>query len=626
MQTAETLARTDYVLLEAAWTVEYALKVLRAAREPMVVIHREKDGEEYYYIYHRADIEVNSPRYAPTDLVETMLDLHEWRADRKAKPGQPLGGGPPAVVIDQGRLVGYVMPGGGTTRGGLESTRPRAADRRRTLRADFPASLAVGKTAELKVSLSRVAARTRGGGQSSEVQVAQPVGAELSVIVQPRRGLEVQGDAKGKLVVGSANEFEPLRFRLLAVEEGEADLRVIVFREGAVVAYLKLNPQVVAALGAAGGRERLNGAQGFTEVAVQAPDLSLHIEEQTGAGGQRGFVVYLSARNTALNLNEKKIGPTYFQSDPGPFFGEFYRGIEGLPLTSLQEMALAGKELEARGVFLFENLFPPDAQALLWSLKDRVKTVFIQSSEPWVPWELCRLTGMNGARKEEGPFFCEAFEMTRWLPGTGIKPQLHLSNMAVVVPESSGLPYSVPEMQYLLGLAGAKRKVARVPARYLSLVEAFASGKYDGWHFSGHGATRGADPNRSEMLLDQHETLTPVRINGSAANLGLAHPLVFLNACQIGAGGMSLTDIGGWARQFLSAGAGAFIGAHWAIYDRTSFFFAKELYTRLIAGQPVGSAVREARLAVRQAGDTTWLAYTVFAHPLATVQSNGQSA
>ena len=83
---------------------------------------------------------------------------------------------------------------------------------------------------------------------------------------------------------------------------------------------------------------------------------------------------------------------------------------------------------------------------------------------------------------------------------------------------------------------------------------------------------------------------------------------------------MSLTDIGGWARQFLRAGAGAFIGAYWSIYDQPTSDFAKEVYKRLLSGIPIGRTVQQARTAMKLAGDPTWLAYTVFADPLATVQ------
>ena len=88
---------------------------------------------------------------------------------------------------------------------------------------------------------------------------------------------------------------------------------------------------------------------------------------------------------------------------------------------------------------------------------------------------------------------------------------------------------------------------------------------------------------------------------------------------------MSLTDIGGWARQFLHAGAAAFIGAYWSIYDQPAYDFAQELYSRLLSGIPIGRAVQQARTAIKPAGDPTWLAYTVFADPLATVREGAPS-
>src|SRR4051794_27316913 len=81
-------------------------------------------------------------------------------------------------------------------------------------------------------------------------------------------------------------------------------------------------------------------------------------------------------------------------------------------------------------------------------------------------------------------------------------------------------------------------------------------------------------------------------------NLGLASPLVFLNACQTGHGGMSLTDIGGWAREFLKAGAGAFIGTYWSVFDQPACDFAQALYARLLAGEAIGKAVQNARAAI----------------------------
>ena len=68
------------------------------------------------------------------------------------------------------------------------------------------------------------------------------------------------------------------------------------------------------------------------------------------------------------------------------------------------------------------------------------------------------------------------------------------------------------------------------------------------------------------------------------------------------------------------AGAGAFIGSLWAVSDGAAREFAEEFYGQLRAGFPLGEAVNRARrVAAAQAGDPTWLAYTVYGNPRATV-------
>jgi CHAT domain-containing protein len=124
------------------------------------------------------------------------------------------------------------------------------------------------------------------------------------------------------------------------------------------------------------------------------------------------------------------------------------------------------------------------------------------------------------------------------------------------------------------------------------------------------------------MHLESGESFSPENLVGVVTNLGKTAPLIFLNACQIGRSGLSLTDIGGWAEQFLAAGASAFIGAYWSVYDRQSCDFTREVYSRLLAGVPIGRAVQEARIAIRTRENPTWLAYTVFADPFATVEKN----
>jgi len=135
------------------------------------------------------------------------------------------------------------------------------------------------------------------------------------------------------------------------------------------------------------------------------------------------------------------------------------------------------------------------------------------------------------------------------MPGPGIKPTLKLRNMAVVVPSDSGLPFAATERDYLLSLAQGARSVTRIPARFLDLYRALASGQYDGWHFTGHGGYRATDPSQPATYLENQETFMPEQLVGEVTNLGEAHPLVFLNAAQTGRSSMVLTGTGGQESQ-----------------------------------------------------------------------------
>jgi hypothetical protein len=352
----------------------------------------------------------------------------------------------------------------------------------------------------------------------------------------------------------------------------------------------------------------------------RAPDLSLLILE-TRTGAETLLTLRLSTTDPALGYNLKPYGPIRLRSDPYTYFQDFFRDVERLPTQTPAEKAKAELRLAAKGASLFESLVPEDLRRALWAIRGRITSVQVQSEEPWIPWELCKLLGDDGGEVEEGPFFCEAFELTRWLPGLPQVPRLGLKNIALVVPADSGLAYAAPEREFMLSLAAADRRVERIPATFLDVHAALASGTYDAWHFSGHGSYRDEpNPEKSALILEGGDRITPEDLGGRVANLGKARPLVFLNACQVGQSQMALTGIGGWASRFLRAGAGGFLGAYWSVYDQPAFDFARALYERLLAGVPIGRAAREARLAVRGSGDPTWLAYTVFADTHAKVE------
>ncbi len=78
----------------------------------------------------------------------------------------------------------------------------------------------------------------------------------------------------------------------------------------------------------------------------------------------------------------------------------------------------------------------------------------------------------------------------------------------------------------------------------------------------------------------------------------------------------------GWARQFMGAGAGAFIGSLWAVRSGSAKIFADAFYHGLVTeGASLGVASLHARQAIAaDSGDPTWLAYTVYGNPSATIR------
>src|SRR5262249_37321871 len=163
--------------------------------------------------------------------------------------------------------------------------------------------------------------------------------------------------------------------------------------------------------------------------------------------------------------------------------------------------------------------------------RPRIHSIHVQSEEPWVPWELIKLSGEDGAGMiVEGGFLCEEFEVTRWVPGLAYQQDLTLNDIGVVTPSDSGLPAAGPERDALLGLAAPQRRVTLIDAEEGALRKALAGGTLDAIHFTGHGLATALSADRAEIRLEQSSYLRPEDLTGVVSNLGRKHPLVFLNA------------------------------------------------------------------------------------------------
>ena len=652
------ICNENFALVQADWTVGMGRQFVERLHPSHVILRRVLPSNQYYLFGHYDFLILLNSRRDET-VISDAIDMRKEQATPTRDAYSDLAEAPTrTVVIQEGYVVGFcdktVPPeaaaaavGTNVYYGGsklppkvkrtpdetIPSRGPGAASHDaqreihtieaggigpatkvapqpvpRFLVADFPERVPLGETHSLLVSLSVEA------GSGTGLPIVLPSRAMIDVIVQPKLGFTLDGIGEGSLVVDDPARSS-FQFKLKATELGVGRITLFVFHQQRLQGFMTLTPTVIEATKPIGMR-REQRKQFESSVRVIQPDLSLLIfAENTTTLSFR-----LSALDSNLDFHLKPFGPVHLQLDPLTYVQNLFREIEELPLRTPEDRSFAENRIAAKGCMLFENAIPVDLQVALWSLKDQIKMVQIDSQEPWIPWEICKLVGKENGIVVPGPFFGEAFAIARWRMGLGMKPTLRLKNIALVLPSNSNLQSAAEEGAYIQSLANEGRNVTRVPAKYLDVIAQMTKGEYDGWHFTGHGDFTAPDPNRSVVVLEDRQ-LTPEDISGVVKNVGNPKPLVFLNACRTGQNALSLTKIGGWASQFLEAGAGAFLGAYWTVHDQAAQKFAECFYDGLLLGDMnIAKAVQQARLAIKQCGDPTWLAYTVFADPTATSQ------
>ena len=153
----------------------------------------------------------------------------------------------------------------------------------------------------------------------------------------------------------------------------------------------------------------------------------------------------------------------------------------------------------------------------------------VQSEEPWIPWELCKLVSAPaGGGVEEGPFLCRGLSAHAMDSGLPQFPQVRMNRLALVVPDDSGLAFAAAERDYMLSLASPARQVTRIPATFLDVQAALGVGRIRHLAFQRSRCFRNeAMPDRSGMILQGGDRLTPENLSGRTANLGKVPPLGF---------------------------------------------------------------------------------------------------
>lgn len=304
--------------------------------------------------------------------------------------------------------------------------------------------------------------------------------------------------------------------------------------------------------------------------------------------------------------------------------------------NQMQNMSLKDVDMRLKkiGYKLWKELIPLDLKKDYLDNRENWygKTLMIVSDEPYIPWELVWPYDKNNKWKEEAPW-CISMRLTRWLyhdeqgNSHAVAPtQLHLNKLACIVPKTSGLPCAREERKFFNQLVSQHQLTDNSPKScYLSnICELLEKGEYSWLHIASHGDFAVDLPDdASAIMLENGEKLTLDDVLGPEieGHIKKTRPGFVFNACHSGRQAWALTGLGGWPNRLIGAGAGLFLAPLWRVSDDLALEFAKKFYQELLQGKTVAEAVLSSRLAIRslREGDSTWLAYSVYAHPNAMV-------
>lgn len=506
-------------------------------------------------------------------------------------------------------------------------------------RADMDSEVRVNSTAVVNVDVSREPFTQLLGRMTAAASGPVDPESKLTVQIIPRSNFTLVDPTQDReeFNVPATGEVKSLYFEVEAAHEGPGEIWIIARQRQMGVARLVLTPKVLPEdARVTKHRTTVAGAADAAPPLRGQMDQLLIIEQVIGETVQYSFELELPSANYFEMLHSE---PLKVKRDE--YVANLYKEIEGRYLstwnaaTSNADTQAFTREMQAYGATLFEELFPRKMQEILWTYRGQLKSIRIVSTEPFIPWEIVHLRELDKPVDLEAPsLFLGQMGLTRWLHNVdGLPPsslKVRPERARYVIPDYPHpdwkLPSTAQERTYLQKTFSA-RPIDPQPDPVLQILA--KPGSADLLHFACHGEADSQNISNARIVLQgrvEGQNFVPTYLDAATVNTFArlrsperVQPIVFLNACQAGRAGYKLTGIGGFAQSFLKAGAGAFVGTLWSVGDEPAFFFGQAFYDELRKGATVAESAIAAREAARKAGDATWLAYVVYAHPHATL-------
>lgn len=507
---------------------------------------------------------------------------------------------------------------------------PEPEKLRHYFRADMPQQVVIEEPTAVEVTVSlealEAAAGRAAGADAGDVDRSR----KILINVRPRSGFESLGD--------TMLELEPLEpgademsffFDVRATDLGPGRIDVVV-RQGQVpMLTLKLEPEVVATEITGTRRIASSEARVTDAPALDSPIDELTIWEEKSRGETRlRFSLRAESLNERATASSKDLG-----TDVEDYVAGIYKDIETRWSARTHTSETFTKDLRAIGMTMYEELVPREIRDLLWDNRDKITNIQVMSEEPHIPWEIVHL---KGPRSAKGGKFLGEMGLVRWLEGirdNGFGPtEVKVDTAKAIIPEyPAGTDWVLKEPPKEFAYVEKVFQATKIESNRIDVDEALETpGSFDLLHFAGHGEAPTQESIDAALILKvtagdgQWETeelnADTVLHYGNIAH-GDTRPMVVLNACQVGRVRDRLGGTGGFAKAFLTSGAGIFVSSLWAVGDEPARTFVESLYQNLVEdNKTISEATVLAREAAKESGDLTWLAYTVYAHPHARVQ------
>lgn len=433
-------------------------------------------------------------------------------------------------------------------------------------------------------------------------------------------------------------------FTVVGLEIGEGEVQVVVRqREPLPLATLWLNATVqrgpVSPTTEEPDAALITSFLAPTVRQFLAPKTLTIDENRVGAHSRLSFeLVMPGIRQRSERIIEDKpalVGAVYGAIDAA------WEDFKALP--TVRERSLAFRvRLQQLGVKLAEDVLPADLRSFFAAHPEQIdELTILTSGETDIPWELVYIADpdIDDDGKDESGFLGRA-GLVRWIYNTPHPETLRISagRARYLCPRYADTELALidaeHELDYLISDFAATELA---PGDADSIRTLLRNGEMDLLHFGGHGLTDdAADPPRQQLLLAnfvRSATDSPDAYSLEDLRRDLPDrpplafhdpgPLVVLNSCRLGRPPSKHSEQGGFAEAFLRGGAAAFVGCLWSVGDEPARDFVRAFYAGLRAKKTIAEATVDARREARKSGDTSWLAYTVYAHPDARVDVVG---